>query len=167
MRECDLNAEKILGKEKAITQELEILKRDKDRIILGQTKLELEKRLKPLEEEIEKIKREMFENTKLKDKSDKNLNDIRMKERGVEDEIKILERRQGETKDEDVLRDIENRRRTIEETRRQMEKDRWDVEDKMSDLEEKRKLIKEKYQEVAAQAKQIKAELMEIEEKIK
>jgi len=167
MRECDLNAEKIMGKEKEATQELEILKRDKDRIILGQNKLELVKRLQPLEAEIENIKREMFENTKLKDKSDKALNDIKMKEKAVEDEIKILERRQGETKDEVILRDIETRRRNIEETRRQLEKDRWDVEDKTGDLEEKRKLIKEKYQEVSAQARQIKEELAAIEEKIK
>lgn len=167
LRECDLNAEKILSKEKEITQELEILKRDRDRIILSQTKLDLEKRLQPLETEIDNIKREMFENTKLKDKSDKALNDIKIKEKTVEDEIKILERRQNETKDEVILRDIETRRRTIEDSRRKLEKERWDVEDKMGDLEEKRKLIKEKYQEVAAQAKQIKSELGEIEEKIK
>lgn len=167
MRECELNAEKTLAKEKEIIQELEILKRDKDRIILGQTKQDLEKRLEPLNQEIENIKREMFENTKQKDKIDKSLNDIRMREKGTEDEIKILERRQAEAKDETISRDIENRRRTIEETRRQLEKDRWDQEDKMGDLEERRKLIKEKYQEVAAQAKQIKAELSEIEEKIK
>ena len=167
MRECELNSEKVLVKEKEINQELEILRRDRDRIILGQTKQDLLKRLEPLEGEIEKIKREMFENTKLKDKSDKGLNDIKMREKAVEDEIKILERRQAEAKDEVILRDIETRRRTIEENRRQLEKDRWDVEDKMGDLEEKRKLIKEKYQEVAAQVKQIKAELTEIEEKIK
>ena len=167
LRECDLNAEKILSKEKELTQELEILKRDRDRIVLGQTKLDLEKRLQPLEAEIDGIKREMFENTKLKDKSDKALNDIKIKEKAVEDEIKILERRQSETKDEVILRDIETRRRTIEDNRRKLEKDRWDVEDKMGDLEEKRKLIKEKYQEVAAQARQIKSELSEIEEKIK
>lgn len=167
MRECELNSEKVLTKEKEINQELEILRRDRDRIILGQTKQDLLKRLEPLEGEIDKIKREMFENTKLKDKSDKGLNDIKMREKAVEDEIKILERRQAEAKDEVILRDIETRRRTIEESRRQLEKDRWDVEDKMGDLEEKRKLIKEKYQEVAAQVKQIKAELTEIEEKIK
>ncbi|MFA5310667.1 MAG: hypothetical protein WC386_03200 [Candidatus Paceibacterota bacterium] len=167
MRECELNSEKVLVKEKEINQELEILRRDRDRILLGQTKQDLLKRLEPLEGEIEKIKREMFENTKLKDKSDKGLNDIKMREKAVEDEIKILERRQAEAKDEVILRDIETRRRTIEESRRQLEKDRWDVEDKMGDLEEKRKLIKEKYQEVAAQVKQIKAELTEIEEKIK
>ncbi|MFA5086249.1 MAG: hypothetical protein WC468_01450 [Candidatus Paceibacterota bacterium] len=167
MRECEINAEKTLAKEKEVIQELEILKRDKDRIILGQTKIDLEKRLEPLNQEIESIKREMFENTKQKDKLEKSLNDIRMREKGTEDEIKILERRQAETKDETISRDIENRRRTIEESRRQLEKDRWDQEDKMGDLEERRKLIKEKYQEVATQAKQIKAELLEIEEKIK
>jgi hypothetical protein len=167
MRECELNSDKVSVKEKEITQELEILKRDRDRIILGQTKQDLLKRLEPLEGEIENIKREMFENTKLKDKSDKGLNDIKLREKAVEDEIKILERRQAEAKDEVILRDIETRRRTIEESRRQLEKDRWDVEDKMGDLEEKRGLIKEKYQEVAAQVKQIKAELAEIEEKIK
>jgi len=167
MRECELNSEKVLAKEKEINQELEILKRDRDRIILGQTKHDLLKRLEPLEGEIENIKKEMFENTKLKDKAEKGLNDVKMREKAVEDEIKILERRQAEAKDEVILRDIETRRRTIEENRRQLEKDRWDVEDKMGDLEEKRKLIKEKYQEVAAQVKQIKAELSEIEEKIK
>ena len=167
MRECELNSEKVLVKEKEINQGLEILKRDRDRIILGQTKHDLLKRLEPLEGEIENIKREMFENTKLKDKAEKGLNDIKLREKAVEDEIKILERRQTEAKDEVILRDIETRRRTIEDSRRQLEKDRWDVEDKMGDLEEKRKLIKEKYQEVAAQVKQIKAELTEIEEKIK
>jgi hypothetical protein len=167
MRECELNSEKVSVKEKEIIQGLEILKRDRDRIILGQTKQDLLKRLEPLDEEIENIKKEMFENTKLNDKSDKQLNYIKLKERAVEDEIKILERRQAEAKDETILRDIESRRRNIEENRRQLEKDRWDIEDKMSDFEEKRKLIKEKYQEVAAQVKQIKAELTEIEEKIK
>ena len=167
MRECELNSEKVLAKEKEINQELEILRRDRDRIILGQTKQDLLKRLEPLEGEIDSIKREMFENTKLKDKSEKGLNDIKLKEKAVEDEIKILERRQAEAKDDVILRDIETRRRTIEENRRQLEKDRWDVEDKMGDLEEKRKLIKEKYQEVSAQVKQIKAELGEIETKIK
>ena len=146
---------------------MEILKRDRDRIILGQTKQDLLKRLEPLEGEIENIKREMFENTKQRDKSDKGLTDIGLREKAVEDEIKILERRQNETTDEVILRDIELRRRTAEENRRKLEKDRWEIEDKTKDLEEKRKIIKEKYQEVAAQIKQIKDELLGIEEKIK
>jgi hypothetical protein len=167
IRECDLNAEKVIAKEKDAIQQLEILKRDRDRIILGQTKKDLEERLEPLSQEVENIKREMFENTKQRDKSDKGLTDIGLREKAVEDEIKILERRQNETTDEVILRDIELRRRTAEENRRKLEKDRWEIEDRTKDLEEKRKIIKEKYQEVAAQIKQIKDELLGIEEKIK
>jgi hypothetical protein len=167
LRECDLNAEKITAAEKEIAQDLEILKRDRDKIILGQTKQDLEKRLKPLEDEIENIKRGMFENTKMKDKLDKTLNDVQLKEKSTEEEIKLLEKRQNETKDEVILRDIETRRRNIEENRRQMEKERWDIEDRTADLEEKRKIIKKNYQEVASQARQIKADLVEIEEKLK
>jgi len=167
IRECDLNAEKVVAKEKDAIQQLEIFKRDRDRIILGQTKKDLEERLAPLNQEVENIKREMFDNTKQKDKSDKGLTDIGLKEKAVEDEIKILERRQNETTDDVVLRDIEMRRRTAEDNRRKLEKDRWEIEDKVKDLEEKRKLIKEKYQEIAAQIKQIKEELLGIEEKIK
>lgn len=167
IRECDLNAEKVMAKEKDTIQQLEILKRDRDRIILGQTKKDLEERLKPLNQEVEDIKKEMFDNTKQRDKSDKGFTDIGLKEKAVEDEIKILERRQGETTDEVILRDIELRRRTAEEGRRKLEKDRWEIEDKVKDLEEKRKIIKEKYQEVAAQIRQIKDELLSIEEKIK
>jgi len=167
IRECDLNAEKVLAKEKDTLQQLEILKRDRNRIILGQTKQDLEERLKPLNQSVEDIKREMFDNTKQRDKSDKALTDIGLKEKAVEDEIKILERRQGETTDEVILRDIELRRRTAEEGRRKLEKDRWEIEDKVKDLEESRKIIKEKYQEVAAQIRQIKDELLSIEEKIK
>lgn len=167
IRECDLNSEKVMSKEKDTIQQLEVLKRDRDRIILGQTKKDLEERLQPLNQEVENIKREMFENTKQRDKSDKGLVDIGMKEKAVEDEIKILERRQNEATDEVILRDIESRRRTAEENRRKLEKDRWEVEDKIKDLEEKRKIIKEKYQEVAAQIRQIKDELVGIGEKIK
>jgi hypothetical protein len=167
IRECDLNAEKVIAKEKDTIQQLEVLKRDRDRIILGQTKRDLEERLKPLNQEVEDIKREMFDNTKQRDKSDKGLTDIGLKEKAVEDEIKILERRQEEATDEVILRDIELRRRTAEENRRKLEKDRWEIEDKAKDLEEKRKIIKEKYQEVAAQIRQIKDELLSIEEKIK
>jgi hypothetical protein len=167
IRECDLNAEKVLAKEKDTIQQLEIFKRDRDRIILGQTKKDLEERLSPLNQAVEDIKREMFDNTKQRDKSDKGLTDIGLREKAVEDEIKILERRQSETADEVILRDIELRRRTAEEARRKLEKDRWEVEDKIKDLEDKRKIIKEKYQEVSAQIKQIKEELLSIEEKIK
>ncbi len=167
IRECDLNAEKVVAKEKDSVQQLEILKRDRDRIILGQTKKDLEERLQPLNQDVENIKREMFDNTKQRDKADKNLTDIGLKEKAVEDEIKILERRQNEATDEVILRDIETRRRTAEDNRRKLEKDRWEVEDKIKDLEETRKIIKEKYQEVAAQIRQIKDELLGIEEKIK
>ncbi|MCK9445816.1 hypothetical protein M0Q50_02860 [bacterium] len=167
IRECDLNAEKVIAKEKDAIQQLEILKRDRDRIILGQTKKDLEERLKPLNQAVEDIKREMFENTKQRDKSDKGLTEIGLKEKAVEDEIKILERRTGETTDDVILRDIELRRRNAEEGRRALEKDRWEIEDKVKDMEEKRKIIKEKYQEVSAQIRQIKDELLSIEEKIK
>ena len=167
IRECDLNAEKVMAKEKDAIQQLEILKRDRDRIILGQTKKDLEERLRPLNQAVEDIKREMFDNTKQRDKSDKGLNEIGLKEKAVEDEIKILERRTAETTDEVILRDIELRRRTAEEGRRNLEKDRWEIEDKVKDLEIKRKIIKEKYQEVSAQIRQIKEELLNIEEKIK
>jgi hypothetical protein len=167
IRECDLNAEKVMAKEKDALQQLEILKRDRDRIILGQTKKDLEERLRPLNLSVEDIKKEMFDNTKQKDKSDKGLTDIGLKEKAVEGEIRILERRQSETADEVILRDIELRRRAAEDNRRKLEKDRWEIEDKVKDLEEKRKIIKEKYQEVSAQIKQIKGELLEIEEKIK
>ena len=167
IRECDLNAEKILAKEKDTLQQLEILKRDKNRITLGREKKNLEERLEPLTQSIEDIKKEMFENTKQRDKSDKGLADIGMKEKAIEDEIKILERRQNETTDEVILRDIEVRRKTAEEKRRSLEKDRWEAEDKIRDFEENRKIIKEKYQEISSQIKQIKSELLSIEEKIK
>ena len=167
IRECDLNAEKVMAKEKDALQQLEILKRDRDRIILGQTKKDLEERLKPLNQSVEDIKKEMFENTKQRDKSDKSLNEIGLKEKAIEDEIKILERRTGEATDEVILRDIETRRRTAEEGRRKLEQDRWETEDKVKSLEEKRKIIKEKYQEVSVQIRQIKDELLSIEEKIK
>jgi DNA repair exonuclease SbcCD ATPase subunit len=167
VRECDLNAEKVMAKEKDTLQQLEILKRDKNRIVLGQAKKDLEERLKPLNQAIEDIKKEMFENTKQRDKSDKGLADIAQKEKAVEDEIKILERRQGETTDEVILRDIELRRRTAEEQRRALEKDRWEIEDKVRDFEGTRKIIKEKYQEVSAQIRQIKDELISIDQKIK
>ena len=167
IRECDLNAEKVIAKEKDALQQLEILKRDRDRIILGQTKKDLEERLKPLNQSVEDIKKEMFENTKQRDKSDKGLNEIGLKEKAIEDEIKILERRTGEATDEVILRDIETRRRTAEEGRRKLEQDRWETEDKVKSLEEKRKIIKEKYQEVSVQIRQIKDELLSIEEKIK
>jgi hypothetical protein len=167
IRECDLNAEKVIAKEKNNIQQLETLKRDKDKIILSQTKKDLEERLQPLNQNVENIKREMFDNTKKRDKADKNMTDIGLKEKAVEDEIKILERRQNEATDEVILRDIETRRRTAEDNRRKLEKDRWETEDKVKDLEETRKMIKEKYQEVAAQIRQIKDELLGIEEKMK
>lgn len=167
IRECDLNAEKVMAKEKDTLLQLEVLKRDKNRIILGQTKKDLEERLEPLNKSVEDIKKEMFENTKQRDKSDKGLSDIGLKEKAIEDEIKILERRQNETTDEIILRDIEMRRKTAEEKRRSLEKDRWEIEDKVRDFEENRKIIKEKYQEISSQIKQIKDELLSIEEKIK
>ncbi|MFZ3057549.1 MAG: hypothetical protein WA092_00735 [Minisyncoccales bacterium] len=167
IRECDLNAEKVMAKEKDTLQQLEILKRDKNRIVLGRTKKDLEERLKPLNQSVEDIKKEMFENTKQRDKSDKGLADIALKEKAIEDEIKILERRQEETTDEVILRDIELRRRTNEEKRRALEKDRWEIEDRVRDFETTRKIIKEKYQEVSAQIRQIKDELISIEQKVK
>lgn len=166
-KEIDLHLDKMLAKEKIALQEMEILKRDRNRILLSQTKEDLEKKLKPMDAQIENIKREMFDNTKANDKTERSLAELTIKEKSVEDEIKVLERRAGETTDEAVSRDIENRRRTIEETRRQLEKDRWDIEDKLKDLEEKRKIIKERYQEIAYQARAIKTELNNIESKIK
>jgi hypothetical protein len=166
-KEIDINLDKILAKEKITQQELEVLKRDKNIILLSQTKEDLENKLKPLDDEIENIKREMFENTKIKDKTERSLTEIGIKEKSVEEEIKVLERRGAETNDEVVLRDIENRRRTVENSRRKLEQDRWDVEDKLKDLDEKRKLIKERYQEIASQAKAIRNELNDIQLKIK
>ena len=167
IRECDLNCEKVLVREKDLNQELQILTKDRDRIILGQAKEELVKKMQPLESEIEKIKREMFENTKIKDKAEKNLTEIIFREKSIEDEIKLLEKREGEAKEEAVIRDIETRRRSAEDKRRALEKDRWDHEDKVKDVEEKRGIIKEKYQEIATRVRQIKKEILEIEEKIK
>ena len=59
LKECELNSEKVMVREKDVTQEIEILKRNKEIILLNQAKAELEIEIKPLEEKMENIKRDL------------------------------------------------------------------------------------------------------------
>ena len=115
---------------------------------------------------MENIKREMFENTKKQDKVERNLTSIKAGEEATEEEIRILEKRQSEAKDEAELRKITEKRIELENKRRSLEKERWDAEDELENLNFNRKMIKEKYQDVASKAKQIRAQIFEIEDKI-
>jgi len=76
-----------------LLKKLKLLKRNKEIILLNQAKAELEIEIKPLEEKMENIKREMFENTKKQDKVERNLTSIKAGEEATEEEIRILEKR--------------------------------------------------------------------------
>jgi predicted nucleic acid-binding Zn-ribbon protein len=153
LNECEYNFEKIISKERELNLELEILRRDREDILLEQQKRTIQTDLEKVETEAFAVKDRMFENTKLKSELEKNLSEIKNKERLSEEEIKILEKRTDAAGTENEIRSLEQQRKNAEKTRRDIETERWKIEDSLAKAEKEREKLKERYQTISGEVK--------------
>ncbi|GMX58894.1 MAG: hypothetical protein MCSN_5480 [Candidatus Microsyncoccus archaeolyticus] len=167
LKECDFALEKYVAKENQLNIQLEVLRKDHEKTILGQKQKELLTELEKLGRKGFEIKEKMVENTRQKDEADKKLSDILIKERNTEEEIKTLEKRDAlVVGNAEEVRKIEEERRKIEEKRKELEKSRWDLEDNLEKINKQRQEIKEEYQKITSNGQKIKDELNEINKKL-
>ncbi|MFA5009323.1 MAG: hypothetical protein WC534_01925 [Candidatus Paceibacterota bacterium] len=166
LNEFNLNFEKILSREKELNMELDLLKRDKNYLILNEEKEKLLEKLEKVQNEANSIKDLMNENTSQKELIDKKINKIKEEEQGIEEEIKVLEKRTDLTIPEIELRKLEAQRKSAEEKRRKTEEERWQTEDDLSKAESLRLELREKYQSFASEANELKEKISEINKKM-
>lgn len=166
LNEFNLTFEKILAREKELNMELDLLKRDRDKIIYSGEKTELLTDLEKAEVEANSIKELMLDNTDQKNASDKRLEDIAKQEKAIEEEIKVIEKRSDMAVSPDDLRKLEQERKIIEEKRREIEKKRWETEDESRKIETMREELRTKYQDFAAKVKSIKDKISTVNEKL-
>ncbi|MFA5087029.1 MAG: hypothetical protein WC470_01855 [Candidatus Paceibacterota bacterium] len=166
LNEFNLTFEKILAREKELNMELDLLKRDRDKIIYSGEKTELLTDLEKAEVEANSIKELMLDNTDQKNASDKRLSDIAKQEKTIEEEIKVIEKRSDMAVTPDDLRKLEQERKAIEEKRREIEKKRWETEDESRKIETMREELRTKYQGFAANVKSIKDKISTVNEKL-
>ena len=166
LNEFNLNFEKILSREKELNMELDLLKRDKNHLILNEEKEKLLEKLEKVQNEANSIKDLMNENTSQKELINKKINKIKEEEQGIEEEIKVLEKRTDLTIPEIELRKLEAQRKSAEEKRRKTEEERWQTEDDLSKAESLRLELREKYQSFASEANELKEKISEINKKM-
>ncbi|MFA6347966.1 MAG: hypothetical protein WCX30_00885, partial [Candidatus Paceibacterota bacterium] len=165
LNECSYNFEKIVSKERELNLELEILRRDREDILLEQQKRVIQTDLEKIETEAFAIKDKMFENTKLKNELDRKLSDIKNREKLSEEEIKILEKRTDAAGTENEIRALEQQRKSAERARRDVETERWKIEDSLSKAEKERDKLKERYQLISGEIKVFRDKVSDINEK--
>ena len=166
LNEFNLNSEKILSREKELNMELDLLKRDKDHLILNEEKEKLLEKLEKSQKEANSIKDLMNDNTSQKEAIDKKINKIKEEEQAIEEEIKVLEKRTDLTVPEVELRKLEAQRKSAEEKRRKTEEQRWQAEDELNKAEALRLELREKYQSFASEANKLKEQISEINKKM-
>ena len=163
--ECEYNYEKISSKERELNLEIEILRRDREDILLEQQKKSIQTNLEKIEAEAFAIKDQMFENTKLKNELEKNLDLIKNKEKLSEEEIRIIEKRTAAAGTENETRLLQQQRKEAEKTRRDIETERWKIEDSLAKAEKERERLKERYQAVSGEVKAYRDKISEINQK--
>jgi hypothetical protein len=166
LKECDLNFEKVISREKELNMELALLKRDHSHIILEQEKQGLLEDLEKLEVEANSIKDIMTDNTAEKESIEKRVANIMTEEKSVEEEIKVIEKRSDLSVPDAELRRMEELRKAAEEKRRQIEERRWLAEDDLAKAEQLRGELREKYQSFASKVNDLKAKISGINEKL-
>ncbi|MDD5569496.1 MAG: hypothetical protein PHG23_03755, partial [Candidatus Pacebacteria bacterium] len=155
-----------LAREKELNMEMDMLRRDRQRLLIGDQKKGLLTELEKIENEALEIKDRVNENTLEKGIVDKKLADIAAKEKDIEEEIKVLEKRMSTSGLDDESKKIEEARKAAEEKRRKVEEDRWMSEDELKKIESIRSELREKYQILLSEIKTIKDKLGGLNEEL-
>ena len=166
LNEFNLTFEKILAREKELNMELDLLKRDRDKIIYSGEKTELLTELEKSELKANEIKELMLDNTDQKNAADKRLAEISKQETEIEEEIKVIEKRSDMAVSSNDLRILEQERKLIEEKRRDAEQKRWESEDEIKKIEAMREDLRIKYQDFAAAVKAVKDKIATVNDKL-
>lgn len=164
--EFDLAFEKIISREKELNMELELLKRDRDKIVYGGEKDEFLEKLQKVEKEANSIKDLMLDNTRQKEDAEKRLSDIIAQEKKIEEEIRVIEKRGSLDVPTEELKIIEKERKAAEEKRKDLEQKRWGVEDDIEKVEKIREELRVKYQTFSTEARDLKNKIDDINKKI-
>lgn len=164
--EFDLAFEKIISREKELNMELELLKRDRDKIVYGGEKDEFLEKLQKVEKEANSIKDLMLDNTRQKEDAEKRLSDIIAQEKKIEEEIRVIEKRGSLDVPTEELKMIEKERKAAEEKRKDLEQKRWGIEDDIEKVEKIREELRVKYQTFSTEARDLKNKIDDINKKI-